>query len=1044
MPRLASTRETTKLQVEVKNRKKRKYGNRNNSVAPRALVPVPDQHSLKEKPVGNQHDDFHGMKDSLKLGNEHYDNDINIRLSQACDRCRLKKIKCDGLKPSCTHCSKIKFACKTSDRLTRRGFPKGYTEMLERQVIELQHKLKLLETQSPSIEGNTSSVQNKKLIENCCSDNSTAQSSTLETEKNLIDRSEFWDVIIKDSLYSAETLLNEKFTKNFIDKEWLVDFQLSILISNLQLNPQYNYLPNFLINKANTNLAQLKELIDLSINNFTVIQNSILPLLYSNDDLVEVSNLTNNTINKNPINIMIICYIIQLNWSCFDKFKLFEVTKTVIINNYYHFKDVNKQNQNIKILNLLNLSIYYYMSVIDSNNLSIINDLFNITTVFINDALKTSNFINKDQIKNKPMKKSLDNDIYANYSIANRNELIKNRSISITCYKFLLKWWNLLHKKDIRLIANLNTEYDSDLLLGIYDEKLNLFKILNEFVSIVSTNIMLPNEQLSIHFQDYENVLIKKNLYFNNNENFLEKTLTTDECKSLQMTLYYLILQAVLINPATNNSLYTASKNNYKTKYPKKNQNITINDNSTLIQDQSKVENSFQILLKYHSFLTNGNFSLKDQPQQFYVKYFLPCQNTEIIRFSLLHLNSWSVTNTKKFDGDLTLPENWNLLRYKTFLTRFCTLWFFDDMKNVLLVELQNNFKFDLSLKLKLSNTNLNKYNKLGYLQSVSNFNDTNKIGNGYNFSFFFGGRTNLLKCNSDAIMDQFDMFTDNNIVDPTNTNPDLEYVATEGNIGRNQNIANAEHAPSMRDHLENCKPNIVDNTGFYQPLFESFSLKSLTQLDGNNNLVDVGKYSSEFLLNQEETDDGYAEDDDEDDFTNDNLQPLEIPFVHKRHKSLFQSRYDRSPATLIKTKEYMNKNKVAKNNQSSMTSNVSAIILPGNAQTLQDNQVKLDHMILNNSLKPVSHEPLSPSAVNCRPEATEDSKPDERDNTTAKYKTDGASSLNGHKAQNLLQSPNKTPSFNNFNFIETTRSFSDMLFLKSNSQLNLLKKIQD
>ncbi|KAK6455158.1 zinc finger transcription factor [Scheffersomyces xylosifermentans] len=60
-----------------------------------------------------------------------------IRVSQACDRCRIKKIKCDGQYP-CLNCKKIGFECKTSDKLTRRAFPKGYTENLEKKLKELE------------------------------------------------------------------------------------------------------------------------------------------------------------------------------------------------------------------------------------------------------------------------------------------------------------------------------------------------------------------------------------------------------------------------------------------------------------------------------------------------------------------------------------------------------------------------------------------------------------------------------------------------------------------------------------------------------------------------------------------------------------------------------------------------------------------------------------------------------------------------------------------------------------------------------------------
>ncbi|WLF78239.1 hypothetical protein PVL30_001971 [Lodderomyces elongisporus] len=70
-----------------------------------------------------------------------------IRVSQACDRCRIKKIKCDGNSP-CLNCKKAEFECKTSDKLTRRAFPKGYTENLEKKVRALEEELALLKERS--------------------------------------------------------------------------------------------------------------------------------------------------------------------------------------------------------------------------------------------------------------------------------------------------------------------------------------------------------------------------------------------------------------------------------------------------------------------------------------------------------------------------------------------------------------------------------------------------------------------------------------------------------------------------------------------------------------------------------------------------------------------------------------------------------------------------------------------------------------------------------------------------------------------------------
>ncbi|XDT07019.1 Fungal specific transcription factor domain [Nakaseomyces glabratus] len=66
------------------------------------------------------------------------------RVAQACDRCRLKKTKCDGKIPQCSQCALVGFECKISDRLNRKSFPRGYTETLEERVRELETENKRL------------------------------------------------------------------------------------------------------------------------------------------------------------------------------------------------------------------------------------------------------------------------------------------------------------------------------------------------------------------------------------------------------------------------------------------------------------------------------------------------------------------------------------------------------------------------------------------------------------------------------------------------------------------------------------------------------------------------------------------------------------------------------------------------------------------------------------------------------------------------------------------------------------------------------------
>ena len=75
----------------------------------------------------------------IKVGNS-----AQARIAQACDRCRSKKIRCDGLRPTCSQCSNVGFECKTSDKLSRRAFPRGYTESLEERVRALELEIREL------------------------------------------------------------------------------------------------------------------------------------------------------------------------------------------------------------------------------------------------------------------------------------------------------------------------------------------------------------------------------------------------------------------------------------------------------------------------------------------------------------------------------------------------------------------------------------------------------------------------------------------------------------------------------------------------------------------------------------------------------------------------------------------------------------------------------------------------------------------------------------------------------------------------------------
>lgn len=67
------------------------------------------------------------------------------RVAQACDRCRAKKSRCDGKLPACSSCAAIGIKCIVSDKLSRRAYPKGYTETLEERVRQLENEIRKLQ-----------------------------------------------------------------------------------------------------------------------------------------------------------------------------------------------------------------------------------------------------------------------------------------------------------------------------------------------------------------------------------------------------------------------------------------------------------------------------------------------------------------------------------------------------------------------------------------------------------------------------------------------------------------------------------------------------------------------------------------------------------------------------------------------------------------------------------------------------------------------------------------------------------------------------------
>ncbi|KAF1984144.1 hypothetical protein K402DRAFT_151002 [Aulographum hederae CBS 113979] len=73
------------------------------------------------------------------------DSNIRKRVCKACDRCRLKKSKCDGANP-CSRCKADNAICVFGERKKAHDkvYPKGYVEMLEQQQGQLVSGLREL------------------------------------------------------------------------------------------------------------------------------------------------------------------------------------------------------------------------------------------------------------------------------------------------------------------------------------------------------------------------------------------------------------------------------------------------------------------------------------------------------------------------------------------------------------------------------------------------------------------------------------------------------------------------------------------------------------------------------------------------------------------------------------------------------------------------------------------------------------------------------------------------------------------------------------
>ncbi|KAI2624247.1 hypothetical protein GGR54DRAFT_566942 [Hypoxylon sp. NC1633] len=95
-------------------------------------------------PPGTEQSLHDGASQSSKLGQS-----SSFRNVSACNRCRLRKNRCDQKLPSCASCEKARVACVGYDPITKREIPRSYVYYLETRVEQLEALLRRNNIQFP-------------------------------------------------------------------------------------------------------------------------------------------------------------------------------------------------------------------------------------------------------------------------------------------------------------------------------------------------------------------------------------------------------------------------------------------------------------------------------------------------------------------------------------------------------------------------------------------------------------------------------------------------------------------------------------------------------------------------------------------------------------------------------------------------------------------------------------------------------------------------------------------------------------------------------
>ncbi|SCU90333.1 LANO_0D08372g1_1 [Lachancea nothofagi CBS 11611] len=654
------------------------------------------------------------------------------RLSQACDRCRLKKIKCDGARPSCVACTKVGFHCQHSDKLSRRGIPKNYTDSLEKEVVRLQQLLGEAQARStaasPGANRNSDpyppSLSNSPFDLPFVNDTFHLYNNHVNTEGRFVGHAT-WNMLANSmSELPMDTLPNED--------EWLLRY----LVRQFQLSQ--DRIPTVLLSRYQQDAILCEKRIQKSISHFLDTSMALIPILNPDswrDSLLRIPHSK----NVHPAVLLSYLFICQWQWSCFSDEKLFTATKFVCL---------NSTKPLLRLQSLL-LASFYFMGTPGMSLLSKCS-----TAPFASQLLRLAyaEMINLGLFINSHRLTPIEPHAALNHI---------ERLTTFWCFQFLDSWWTLLQGLPK---TNFTTdEFLPPKLSTLNNPKFKPFELLVDFVvgCLDGCNLLKALSQGSYNthmvyvLETFRKQLFQYSLYHrladHDVQSFSALITNVDQplAIEIQITLYYLVMSLFTNLKATETTIIkkVAFEPNSQdaTKYQEDYSSTKRPTCSSKIMKalSSQRENAYEILTLYYLTIVDHNDSKNVAPLQFKALHLLPCENFAVIKVCLETLASWASSKFAKDDPEYQLIYN----RCRSTVEAWCNLWYFDEPEDDLLTRLQTLFDFSLVLP---SPRTGQVFDKLLYLHSMklqsrralllNQNNDTQTTGNVEEPLSLFGG----------------------------------------------------------------------------------------------------------------------------------------------------------------------------------------------------------------------------------------------------------------------------------------------------------------